>query len=295
MKLKALDLWVIGFALLGSLIALLFGGSQAAFARSHIFHAVAIATALAAARWVSDRGVFWPFLRHGYAVPLFGFFYRDAANYIFIFFDGWFDPALLRFQAAIFGESPVIRLSQFTSPELLDFWMIGYGFYYFIAPLAIIIMIYYRRPDVFRRSMVAAAAAFFVSYTMFFLFPLEGPRYALKGQLPPLEGIFFYPFVMWMQNNGSIHGGCMPSSHTAVAWVVSFYIAKVHRGIGRIFKILTVLLTVGCVWGRFHYTADVVVGLIIFALTVWITERCSVDRAAPVMQARAPRPAELTR
>lgn len=295
MKLKAIDLWVIAFSAMGSLIALLFGGDQAPFVQSHILHVVAVALALAAARWVPDTGDRWPFLRHGYAVVLFGFFYRDAARYIFIFFDHWFDPVLMRAQAAILGTSPVIWMSQFTSPWLLDFWMVGYGFYYFIAPLAVIIMMVHRRPDIFRRTALAAAAAFLVSYTMFFLFPLEGPRYALAGQLPPLKGIIFYPFVMWMQNNGSIHGGCMPSSHTAVAWIVTFYIAKVHAGIGRVFKVLTVILTVGCVWGRFHYTTDVIVGLIIFAVTVRTVERYNVDTGGQPVPPPAPFPAELTR
>jgi hypothetical protein len=294
LKLKAIDGWVIGFSTLGSVVALFFGGDQAPFIQSHILHLVAIAVALAAARFVPDRGQ-WAFLRHGYAIVLFGFFYRDAARYIFIFHDHWFDPALMQFQARLFGESPVIRISQFTSPFLLDFWMIGYGFYYFIAPLAVAIMMVYRRPDIFRRTVLAAASAFLVSYTMFYLFPLEGPRYALAGQLPPLKGIVFYPFVMWMQNNGSIHGGCMPSSHTAVAWIVTYYLAKVHAGIGNVFKVLTAILTVGCVWGRFHYTADVLVGLCIFALTVWLTERYNVDIAETAVPPAAPLPAELTR
>lgn len=294
MKLKSIDGWVIGFSTVGSLVAFFFGGDQAPFMQSHLLHAAAIAVALAAARYVPDRG-YWTFLRHGYAVVLFGFFYRDAASYIFVLHDHWFDPALMQFQARLFGENPVIWISRFTSPFLLDFWMIGYGFYYFIAPLAVIIMVVYRRPDIFRRTVLASASAFLVSYTMFYLFPLEGPRYALAGQLPPLKGFIFYPFVMWMQNNGSIHGGCMPSSHTAVAWIVTFYLAKVHVGIGRVFKVLTVILTVGCVWGRFHYTTDVLVGLCIFALTVWLTERYNADMAETVVPTPAPLPAEMTR
>jgi hypothetical protein len=295
MKLRAVDLWVIIFSAATSAIALLFGGDQAAFVPSHLLHAVAILMAIAAARFVPDRGDFWPFLRHGYAVVLFGFFYRDAARYIFIFFDHWFDPALMAAEAAIFGTSPVEYIARFDSPWLLEFWMIGYAFYYVIAPLAILTMMIKRRPDIFRRTIAATAAAFVVSYTLFFLFPLEGPRFALKDQLPPLEGLIFYPLVMWIQNSGSIHGGCMPSSHTAVAWIVTYYIARVSRMAGRVFAVLTCMLTVGCVWGRFHYLADVVAGLVIFAVTVWAVERYKEDTAARPAGSPAPEAAQLAR
>jgi membrane-associated phospholipid phosphatase len=295
MNLRAIDVWVIVFSAATSAVALLFGGHQASFAQSHLFHGIAILAALTAARFVPDRGDYWPFLRHGYAVLLFGFFYRDAARYIFIFFDHWFDPALMHAQAAIFGQSPVHYLARFGSPWLLDFWMIGYGFYYLMAPTAILLMLLNRRPDLFRRTVVAAGAAFFVSYTLFFLFPLEGPRYALQNELPPLKGFIFYPFVMWVQNKGSIHGGCMPSSHTAVAWIVTYYSARVNRTAGRILGILTALLTVGCVWGRFHYFTDVLAGLTIFAVTVWAVERYNEDSAAVPAAHPAAEAAELAR
>jgi len=278
MKLAAVDRWVIGYSLLTSLVALLFAGSQQAFIGSHLLHFAAIVVALAISRWVPDRGGLWPFLRHGYPILLFGLFYRDTAGYIHLLVKGWLDPAMIRFEAAIFGVDPVTWIGKLDAPWLLDFWMVGYFSYYLLAPIGIALMLWQRQPEVFRRMTVAACAAFFISYTMFYLFPLEGPRYALQDVLPPLKGVVFYPMVMWVQNAGSIHGGCMPSSHTAVAWIVTYYSYRVYRPIGRVLVVLSSLLTVGCVWGRFHYPTDVVVGLAIFVGSVYVTERYNARR-----------------
>ena len=64
----------------------------------------------------------------------------------------------------------------------------------------------------------------------------------------------------------------MPSSHTAVSWVVTWYVLKMDRRWGRALMVISTLLSVGCFWGRFHYVTDVVVGLVLFATAVLFTE-----------------------
>jgi hypothetical protein len=272
-KLRAVDYWVIGYSLFTSAVAFLCASDQAVYAGSHTLHIVAVVSALVAARFVPARGRYWPFLRYGYPVIFFTFFYADTVHYIFLIVDHWLDPALIHFEESLLGFNFTAWVAEFDSPLLLDFWMFGYAFYYILAPVAVTIMVWRNKPELFRRMNIAAAATFFVSYTMFYLFPLEGPRYAMVAVLPPLEGIVFYPLVMSIQNAGAIHGGCMPSSHTAVAWVVTYYLALVDRRLGAALVFISVLLSVGCFWGRFHYLTDVVVGLLIFAVAVGVTER----------------------
>ena len=273
MKLGSVDWWVIGYSVFGSAVALLFGSDQSGFVDSHLLHAGAIIAALAVARYVPSEGRWAPYIRYGYPVPLFGLFYLDTHHYIWSFFSDWFDPALIAFEESILGFNFTAQVARIDSPLLLDFWMFGYFFYYLMPPLAVTVMVWKQRPDEFRRMMVAVSAAFFVSYAMFFLYPLEGPRYAMADVLPPLKGIIMYPLVMAVQNNGSIHGGCMPSSHTAVAWIFTFYLFLVHRAIGRFMVVISTILSVGCFWGRFHYVTDVLVGFAIFLVAIWWTER----------------------
>lgn len=272
MKLIGVDRWVIAYSAITSAVALIFSASQATFWPSHLFHALAILLALAIARWTPENEL-WAFIRYGYPVALFGFFYRDTQPYVLLIFDHWFDPALMAWEQQLIGANISTALAGIDSKALLELWMAGYAFYYVIAPVAITVMIWNRRPDLFRRMTLASTAAFFVSYMLFYLYPLEGPRHALAATLPPLEGWLFYPLVMSIQNAGSIHGGCMPSSHTAVAWIVTYYVFKAQRTAGHVFVALSALLTVGCVWGRFHYVTDVVVGITLFAICIYLTER----------------------
>ena len=282
MKLSAVDRWIIGYSLFSSLVALLVLPDQGALIWSHALHVAAIVSALLVARWGGGKGRFAPYIRYGYPIVFFGLFYRDTGYYIFTFFSHWFDPALIRFEEAVLGFNLISAIAKVDWPWLLDLWMFGYLFYYLMPPLAVAVMIWRKRPDLFRRELTAMSAAFFVSYVMFYFFPLEGPRYAMVDVLPPLKGIVFYPVVMAIQHSGSVHGGCMPSSHTAVSWVVTYYVRKADRRVGNVLIFISTLLSIGCFWGRFHYLTDVVVGLLIFAVSVYVTERYNAGAGATV-------------
>jgi hypothetical protein len=271
-RLSFVDRWVIGYSVATSLAAVLWGGDAEAFRQSHLFHALAVATALAAARWIPARGRIFPFVRHGYPILLLGFFYQDTGPYVFLFFKDWFDPQLLAFEEALFGFNVPAAVARITSVWLLETWMAGYLFYYLMLPLATAVAFVRNDPGTYRRMMEAAIVVFFVSFSLFALYPLEGPRHALVSVLPPIKGGVFFGLVMAIQNSGSIHGGCMPSSHTAVAWVVTWYVYRMDRRVGLALVLISSLLSVGCFWGRFHYVTDVLVGLALFALAVAYTE-----------------------
>lgn len=272
MKLAAVDRWVIGYAAAASLAALLFAPDQGPFLKSHLLHAGAIAVSLAVAYWLPTKGRLLPFLRYGYPVLLFGLFYSDTGPYVFLLFSEWFDPALIRWESALVGFNVPEAVAGIQSVWLLELFMFGYLFYYLMLPVAFVVAFSRKEPDVYRRLMTATCAVFVVSFSMFALYPLEGPRYALASVLPPIQGGPFFGLVMAIQNSGSIHGGCMPSSHTAVAWTVTYYVHKMHRTWGWILVVISTLLSMGCFWGRFHYVTDVAVGLLIFAAAVLLTE-----------------------
>ena len=272
MKFIAVDYWVAGYALLVSAMALVFAQDQTSLAGSHALHLGVVCAVVGVARWVPRSGRLALFLRYGYPILLYTFLYRDTGHYIFLIFDFWFDPAVLVFEEWILGLSLTAKLAHFASKGWLEFFMFGYFAYYLMLPLGVVTMWLLRQTELFRRMNIAVAASFFVSYAMFLLFPLEGPRYAMHDLLPPLEGVIFYPLVMAIQDTGAIHGGCMPSSHTAVAWVITYYLYLAKRTLGRLLIGVSVLLSVGCVWGRFHYVTDVVLGLVIFVATTAATE-----------------------
>lgn len=271
MKLAFVDRWVIGYSVATSLAAVVWGTDPGAFRQSHLFHAAAVALVLVIARWMPVEGRIWLILRHGYPMLLLGLFYRDTLPYVFLFFNEWFDPQLLAWEEVVFGFKIPHAIASVKSVWLLELWMFGYVFYYVMMPLAAVVALWKNRPDRYRQFAESAVIVFFISFAMFALFPLEGPRHALVSVLPPIEGGLFFTWVMAVQNAGSIHGGCMPSSHTALAWVVTWYVFGMHRPVGIALVVISTLLSVGCFWGRFHYVTDVLVGLALFVAAVAFT------------------------
>lgn len=76
----------------------------------------------------------------------------------------------------------------------------------------------------------------------------------------------------------AIHGGCMPSSHVAVALVSLVYILKYNRRWGMVCLLLVTMLCLGTVWGRFHYVSDVVGGVLIALFALWAAGRYPVTQ-----------------
>jgi membrane-associated phospholipid phosphatase len=115
---------------------------------------------------------------------------------------------------------------------------------------------------------------FFTSYLLFFLFPIEGPRWFQVSQyINPVRGFVFRPLVEFIQHKGAVHGGGMPSSHTGVALVITMYTYRFSKRWGLILAVIVTGLGVGALWGRYHYISDIIVGAIIGLFSVFIADR----------------------
>jgi len=101
--------------------------------------------------------------------------------------------------------------------------------------------------------------------------PIEGPRYFFSGSyINAVEGLLFRHLVEMVINNGAVRGGCMPSTHFAVALVILMHCFRLYRRIGWSLLPINVGLAIGTVWGRFHYISDVFVGGAIGAIATLI-------------------------
>ena len=123
MRLSAIDIWVMGYALFTSGVAFIFAPGSEAFIRSHMLHGVCIVTALMLARYVPSEGRWWPFLRFGYPLILFGLLYADTAGYIHLIFGSWNDTALIKFEESVLGFNPISTIAAFDATWLLELWM----------------------------------------------------------------------------------------------------------------------------------------------------------------------------
>ncbi len=210
------------------------------------------------------------FLRFLYPVIMMLFFYQSCAKLTHFFFPGFFDYQIVAFEKILFGGDPTLWLDGRGNVFLVELFSAGYFSYYFLIPGLAVILFFDQRTREIKRFMTATCITFFVTYMIFILYPIEGPRYYF-GNLytTDLVGPFFRPLVDMVIDRGAIHGGAMPSSHVAEALVVMIFALRIYGRKAYVLVPVVITLALGTVYGRFHYMSDVIVGAAIGALASW--------------------------
>jgi membrane-associated phospholipid phosphatase len=205
---------------------------------------------------------FTRFLRYWY-IPLFlTVFYEQIDAFILGLHGRYFDHVIYNFEKWLLSVHPSVWMEGFARPVLTEIMKIAYHSYYWIGPL-LGISLYIRRDLIpFRRLLFSVSLAFFISYFGFILFPVLGPRYALSNLYKgPLEGYAVTALQNFIMEHGDIRGGCMPSSHVAVAFVVLLLAWIYRRKMALWLTPVVVMLCVSTVYNRYHYVSDVVAGI----------------------------------
>jgi membrane-associated phospholipid phosphatase len=148
----------------------------------------------------------------------------------------------------------------------------GYFSYYFLIPGLGLFLFFGRRDREMRRFITATCVTFFISYLVFILYPVSGPRFHFAGQYEnEITGIIFRPLAMLVIDNAAFRGGAMPSSHMAEAIIVMLFAIRSY-GRRAYFLIPVVLaLALGTVYGRFHFATDVIIGIILGIIVYFFT------------------------
>lgn len=211
------------------------------------------------------------FLRLLYPVIMMLFFYQACSKMVHFFFPGFFDSQIVALEKVFFGADPSIWLDSLSGVVLTEILSAGYFAYYFLIPGLALVLFFHGRTREIKRFMTATCLTFFVSYMMFILYPIEGPRFYF-GTLytNDLVGPVFRPLVDLVIERGAIHGGAMPSSHVAEALVVLIFALRTYGRKAYFLVPVVIALALGTVYGRFHYVTDVVVGAAIGALAAWL-------------------------
>lgn len=162
--------------------------------------------------------------------------------------------------------------------ELLHFF---YATYYLYTALIGIALHRRRRFLDFERFLFAVGFGYAVSYTMFALTPLWGPRWALveAGLLDPseqrLQGFLVTGFVNFLQWGGiALKGGALPSSHTSTAVIFAVWCGRLWGWKAAVPAWVCVAgMGVGAVYGRYHYVSDILIGGALGAAGLLLAER----------------------
>jgi len=117
------------------------------------------------------------------------------------------------------------------------------------------------RRDPARATVLAVMATFYLHYAVFIFFPVAGPRYFFPLADNAATAVWPARFAQQMLNGADSWGAAFPSSHVAAAVVATGMAWTASRALGLALLPATVGLTLGVVYGQFHYGVDAVTGL----------------------------------
>ncbi len=257
------DWLVIGYSLTMVVAISLFGRPLESYVGSILFYSAMAVIAAMIVRYVDEmRGRLAAFIRIMYPAVMFTFFYTQTGGLMFLLHGEFFDWQLVTFEKMLFGVHPTLyidsHLLSVWTTEVLSFC---YFSYYLMLPGFLFPVFIKRDYDILKRFLTATCLTFFLSYLLFSLYPVEGPRWHFAADyMNQVEGPMFRQMVNFVIHNGAVHGGAMPSSHTGVALVIMLFCFRHYRAVGWILLPIVIGLAAGTVWGRFHYVSDVIVG-----------------------------------
>jgi membrane-associated phospholipid phosphatase len=214
------------------------------------------------------------FLRDAYPLIFIAFLYWELRHLALLFSDGYHDALIVRLEEALFGEQLAMTLSQrlpyLWLSELMHFL---YAFYWVLLPVALAALYFRGRFAGFRELVYTELVVYFGCYLVFIFFPVLGPHYEfplIGGRLS--EGVF-YRLVHWVLADGGSKGAAFPSSHVAVAVTVLLVTWRHDRVLWAVMLPLVVGLTIGTVYGRFHYGLDAAGGVVAAFVLVPLARR----------------------
>jgi membrane-associated phospholipid phosphatase len=197
---------------------------------------------------------------------------------------GTFDNVLIKIDHALFGVHPTIWMERMISPLLTAILQCAYISYYFIPISLSVVLIAKGKHDEFEDALFGIVLCFYLSYLGYLLVPAVGPRFTLDHmQTTDLQA---GPFIQKIQSvlNSLEHNktDAFPSGHTAVALMTLYYAwKKKEKALSTVLIPVALGLIISTVYLRYHYCIDVLAGIALTALTIYLAPKMNVWFSRP--------------
>jgi len=264
---RPLDRWVTGYALLTLAVlgAGIHRGVPGCRAQAGVSLA-ALAGALALARWSRDTARALPTLLRLFCAPLlYWVFYHQVQTLWPVLRAAPLDGPLAALEGRLWGCQPA-QAFQAALPFrwLSELFCFAYFAYYLFVPALGLTVLLDRGYAAAERIILAATICFFACYTFFWLAPTVGPQFWLPpGTGPALHpGYVFNHLLHVFTSGGEIRGGAFPSSHLAVALLLTLLARRAAPRLFPAMAAITALMLPAVVYLRAHYLLDVPAGLL---------------------------------
>lgn len=172
---------------------------------------------------------------------------------------GWERALFPTYPAATWAPSlPIAAIS-----EMLH---LAYASYYLLVFVPPVILYLRGRREAYATTLLALTVVYGACFVAYLVFPVDGPRFLVGPAAAPDGPV--RSFVLRLLDAGSSRGTAFPSSHVAASVVATLAALRFQRPVGIVVAVLTVGLTLGTVYGGFHYAVDSLAGVIV-GLAAW--------------------------
>ncbi|MBX5481411.1 MAG: inositol phosphorylceramide synthase [Myxococcaceae bacterium] len=187
-------------------------------------------------------------------------------------------------RALFFGHDPVLALQAIINRPLSEWLTFAYTFYGPIFPLCFGLFYFREDPRAFRELTFAICFALAVGFFCYTIVPAQGPVFTQHFTVD--LGDYY---SRWMKENLMdrlrVPRDCFPSLHTATTLI---FLLEARRHAKRLFWFLLPIVAsipFACVYLRYHYVIDVIVGVPLALGAVWLARRLYAVSGAPVRTA----------
>jgi membrane-associated phospholipid phosphatase len=180
------------------------------------------------------------------------------------------DRWLAELDFRVWGVHPSVWLERIQSPGLTEYLQIVYTL--FVPAVLLVAFVLWKkgRYDEFRFYAFLIAAGYLVSYVGYLLVPARGPRFLLKQlQHIPLQGLWlFHAMQNTLDRLESAHYDCFPSGHTELTILAWWSSRIIGKRLYWVYFAYTLSIIFATVYLRYHYTVDVLAGIIVAAVVI---------------------------
>ena len=182
------------------------------------------------------------------------------------------DPLLIRLDYLLFGGHPTVMMEKIMTPLLTDMLQLAYSSYYFLPITLGAVLLIRKNEEAFDRSLYLIMLCFYLSYAGYLLFPALGPRFTLNHlQHEDLRGLLLTAPIQELLNRlEGIKRDAFPSGHTGIALTVLVLSLRFEKRLFLLFLPFVTALIFSTVYLRYHYVVDVLAGIALTALTLFL-------------------------
>lgn len=212
------------------------------------------------------------FIRSYYPILLYLYFFESVSATNRVFFQDWLDPFFLGIDKAIFGYLPSMVWGVKYNAVWLSEWLHFAYFSYYLMIGLLPVLFYLKKRKALNEMVFVLSAVFYFCYFIYSWLPVIGGRYFPEAMQWSVQknGRLFTDIMASIYTWSPHLGGAFPSSHIAIALVLSLLAWEHFRKLGYVLLFVTFFLAIATVYCHYHWFIDAVFGVITGLLGFWL-------------------------